>query len=199
MPSRAHSQAPTDVKIAGKRVAVNVITVRGVREPRLRFDKVAVGLVRRLQQAIATSVPNGQVVMLSITAPIRQDSKTGAILEQEIPKLLAAGQTQLELTIHTNRIRIHVLQGGTRQTPKLIGFVHNPEPDPAILFEVARSLLACMAPVKTPAKGERGLIVVGQDGTAPFETVRQVCLALGAESVFNWILLAESAGVRLVQ
>ena len=69
------------------------------------------------------------------------------------------------------------LRGGASQTSKLIGFVHNPEPGPVALFDVTRSLLACIGTDKRHHKVDRWLSITNQDGLAPVETVRQVCLA----------------------
>jgi len=164
----------------------------------LRFDKTAVGLVRRLQAALAKSVPDGKTVIVTITAPIRQDSKTGAALQDRIRELLAARRAQLKATIHQNRIQVRVLKGGTSRTSRLIGFVHNREPDPSLLFDVTRTLLARMRSGKRAPTADRWLIIANQDGLAPVETVRQVCLALGARTVFKRILLAERAGLRVL-
>jgi hypothetical protein len=194
----ASSMSATYVKIAGRRVAVNVMTFGDVQEPRLRFDRVALGLVRRLQASLSRSVPDGKAVIVTVTAPIRQDSRTGAALEDRIRELLAARRAQLKATIHGNRIQVRVLQGGARRTSKLVGFVHNPKPDPSLLFDVTRSLLACIGSGKRPPRGDRWLIVANQDGLAPVETVRQVCLALRARTVFKRILLEESEGVRVL-
>jgi len=185
-------------KIGSKRVTVVAITFRGEKEPRLRFDRTAVGLVRRLQTTLAKSVPEGKTVIVTITAPIRQDSKTGAALEDKIGQLLATRRTQLKATIHGNRIQVRVLKGGASRTTRLIGFVHNPEPNPAVVFDVTRSLLACMSAEKRPHKGDRWLVVSNQEGLAPVETVRRVFLALRARTVFKQILLAESGGVRVL-
>jgi hypothetical protein len=155
---------------------------RGVKAPRLRFDRTAVGLVERLQAALAKSVPDGKTVVVTITAPIRQDSKTGGILIDRIREFLVTGQVQLRATICENRIRVCVLEGGGSYTSKLLGFVHNPEPNPEVLFDVTRSLLACIRSHKRPPKGERWLITANKDGLAHIETVRQVSLALRGQT-----------------
>ena len=194
----AHSQARTYVKIAGQRVTIDTITLRGVQEPRLRFDRVALGLVRRLQASLSRSVPDGNTMIVTITAPIRQDSRTGAALEDRIRRLLAARRTELTATIYGNRIRVRLLKGGGGHTSKLIGFVHNPKPDPSLLFDVTRSLLARIGSSKRPVGGDRWLIITHQGGLAPLETVRQVCLAIRARRVFKRILLTDSEGVRVL-
>jgi hypothetical protein len=190
--SPAKRSQPGTCVIAGRRVSVNVITFGSVPEPRLRFDRVAIGLVRRLQASLCAAVPDGQVVVVTITAPIRQDSRTGAALEDRIRQLLARRRAQLKATIHGNRIQARVLRGGGSRTAKLIGFVHNPQPDPSLLFDVTQSLLASIGSSQQRGTGDRWLIIAGQNGAPPFETVRQICLALGVRTVFKRILFAES-------
>jgi hypothetical protein len=112
--------------------------------------------------------------------------------------VLAARRAQRKALIHGNRIQVRVLKDGATRTARLIGFVHNPEPNPAVLFHVTRALLACMGSAKPPPRGERWLFVANPDGLAPVETLRQVCLALRARSVFNRILVAEPEGVRVL-
>jgi hypothetical protein len=196
MSSAARSHASAYAGIAGKRVAVKTVAFKGGKEPRLRFDRTAVGLVRRLQASLAKSVPDGKAVVVTVTAPIRQDSKTGVALEDKIRELLLTRRAQLKATIYGNRIQVRVLNGGASRTSKLIGFVHNPEPNPALLFDVARIVLARMGSGKRPPRDDRWLIIGNRDGLAPVETIRQVCLALRARTVFKRILLAGSEGVR---
>ena len=194
----ARSLASSYLKNANKQDVVEVITFRRVKEPRLRFDRTAVGLVRRLQATTAKFVPEGKTLIVTITAPIRQDSKTGLVLGHRIRRLLASRRTQLKAKIHGNRIQARVLAGGSSRTSRVIGFVHNPEPNPTALLDVTRSLLACIGSRKRSAKEIRWLIVDNQDGLAPVETVRQVCLALRARSVFKRILLVERGSVKVL-
>ena len=84
--------------IARKRIAVEVTTIRqgiadrgGLTKPRLRFDRVALGLVRRLQAALGESVPDGKTLIVTITAPIRVPSKTAAALEDKSGPVSRAG------------------------------------------------------------------------------------------------------------
>jgi hypothetical protein len=71
------------ITVSGKRVAVDIATPkrRGTRQgnvvkPHLRFDKVATKLVKHLQATCAATVPDGMMVLLTVTAPIRS-SGTG--------------------------------------------------------------------------------------------------------------------------
>lgn len=76
--------------------------------------------------------------------------------------------------------------------------MHNPEPDPAVLFDVTRFLLTCIGSGKRPPTRDRWLVIANQDELLPVETVRQVRLALRARTVFKRIFLAESEGVRVL-
>src|SRR5215470_2216174 len=71
-------KSPPDawLTIAGRQIAVEVTTLKQRTAdqgtmPRLRFDRVALGLVRRLQTALSDSVPNGKTLIVTITAPIK--------------------------------------------------------------------------------------------------------------------------------
>jgi hypothetical protein len=186
------------IKVAGGRVAIDTLGFRSAQEPRLRFDKVAIGLLRRLQGSLSGSVPDGRTVIVTITAPVRQDSRTAASLTDGIRELLATGRTRLKATIHGNRVQVRVLKGGAVRTSRLIGFVHNPEPGPAVLFSVTRSLLRCMGSGKRPA-GSRWLVISNEHGLAPVETVRQVCSALHARSVYKRIIFKGRESVRALR
>lgn len=185
MSPSARSQAATSVKIAGRKTATKALTFADVKEPRLRFDKVAVGLVKRLQSALSKSVPDGRTVVVTITAPILKDSKTGLVLEDKIRELLATRRAQLKATIHGNRIQVRVLEGGTSQTSKLVGFVHNPKPDPEVLFDITRFLLASIGSGKGRSTSGRRLAIANQDGLVPAKTVRHVSLALRGRRVLK--------------
>lgn len=102
-------------------------------KPRLRFDKVARRFVSDLQTALRHAVPDGTTVTFTITAPIRLASKTAVVLEEQIRVLLArrAKQAESEQTIHGNAIRVRVVRTGSTQAPKVVGFVHNPDPGAA--------------------------------------------------------------------
>lgn len=102
-------------------------------KPRLRFDKVARRFVSDLQTALRDAVPDGTTVTFTITAPIRLASKTVAALEARIRALLPrrARQVDSEETIHGNAIRVRVVRTGSTRAPKVVGFVHNPDPGAA--------------------------------------------------------------------
>jgi hypothetical protein len=83
------------VIVAGKRVAVDITTLKrrvtghgNAAKLRLRFDRVAIRLIERLQATLEETVPDGMTVLVTITAPIRLPSKTAAALEDRMRTLL---------------------------------------------------------------------------------------------------------------
>jgi hypothetical protein len=187
---------------AGKRTALAVTYIdsqaaarANTTRPRLRFDRVALRLVDHLRTALGGSVPDGQTVLVTITAPIRLPARTATAIEEKIRKLVAtrAAPARLTATIHGNEIQVHLLKGGTGRTARLIGFVHNPDSDPGILIDVARALLARIGSGERTA-GPRWLIVASQNGPVPIEACRHVCSQLGIGSVFERTLAVVPGG-----
>lgn len=136
--------------VDGKRVAVDITPFKrrglgqgGAAKPGLRFDKVATRLIERLQATCGETVPDGITVLLTITAPIRLPAKTAVSLEDKIETLLRRGFSGRDEkdTIHGNHVQIRFVRDVTERAPKLIGFVHNPDTDPLLLFNVTRELL----------------------------------------------------------
>jgi hypothetical protein len=140
--------------VAGKRIAVDIRTLkrRGTGEatgakPRLRFDRVATRLIERLRAGLGTTVPRGITVLLSVTAPIRRPSKTAASLEYTIRTLLGrrAPRRDTKHTIHGNRVRIRFLRHEPGRAPPIVGFVHSPDSDPTLLFDMTHELLELLS------------------------------------------------------
>ena len=142
------------VTVAGKRIAVDVAALKSRASgradgtpPRLRFDKVVVRLMEHLQIALGKSVPEGAIVLLTVTAPIRLASKTAAALEAKIHTLLRRGSPRRDVkeTIFGNRVRIRFLRDQSGLSPKLIGFVHNSGSNPSQLLDMACEFLALVS------------------------------------------------------
>jgi hypothetical protein len=202
---KGRGAADAYLTLAGKRIALVVTAIESraagrakVTKPRLRFDRVALGLVERLRTALDGSVPDDTTVIVTVTAPIRLPSRTATAMEEKIRRLVAtrAAPARRTDTIHGNEIQVHLLKGGTGRTAKLIGFVHNPDSDPSILIDVARSLLARIRSGERAA-GSRWLVVASEDGPVPIETCRQVCSQLGVRTVFEQTLVV-LPGARIV-
>ncbi|HET7881933.1 MAG TPA: hypothetical protein VFL55_13695 [Acetobacteraceae bacterium] len=129
-------------------------------KPRLRFDKVAVRLVRRLQEAVGGAVPDGCTVVLTITAPIRLPGKTTVALEALARSNLKAAQAAVEVVVHGNRVRLRLVEHAVPQAAKVIGIVHNADTDPDLLLGVTRSLLDGIGTRAASATaGERRLVI----------------------------------------
>ncbi len=94
--------------------------------PRLRFDKVAIGFVNRLREALLPDLPKGGVLVFTITAPIRKDSKTAGELIALLRQLLQSDSLTKEYRTAINgndiRARLHRARGKRH----VLGFVHNP-------------------------------------------------------------------------
>src|SRR6516162_3717724 len=201
VPERTDPAGPR-LTLAGKRTALAVACIDSrpaarakTTDPRLRFDRVALRLVADLRTALGGSVPPGHTVLVTITAPIRLPARTAAAIEEKIRKLVAtrAAPARLTGTIHGNEIQVHLLKGGTGRTARLIGFVHNPDSDPTILIDVARSLLARLG-AGEPRAPHRWLVVASGDGPVPIEACRQVCSQLGVRRVFEQTLVVLPGG-----
>jgi hypothetical protein len=195
----------THLIIAGKRIAVEATAAdsqvsRSSRNtaPRLRFDRVALGLLERLRAAVRARALNGATVV-TITAPIRLPSRTAATLEESIQLLVGrtSARRQLTTTVHGNRVRIAILQAGRKSGSKLIGFVHNRDSDPQVLFELTSSLLRRIGTVQRSRagfSGERWLVVAYEEGPQWIPTYRHICSQLVGGRDFQRILLVGADG-----
>jgi hypothetical protein len=201
---------PSDayITIAGKRVALEVAVMKepggnhgGRAKPRLRFDKVAVRLVERLQATLREVVPDDVTVLLTITAPIRLPSKSAVALEGKIRVLLAQRPAPREErgTIHGNDIRIRLENTGSKRAPRVIGFVHNSDTDPRVLMDMTRSLLElfCARAHRDPPKkfaGDRWLVAMNEGGASRIEAYRYIYSQLRIPTKFKKILIVFGDG-----
>jgi hypothetical protein len=195
------------LKIGGKRVAVDVSTLkwRGHKQgspakPHLRFDKVVIGLMERLQGTLAKTVPDGVTVLLTVTAPIRLPSKTAAALEGKIHAVLRrrlAGRNEKD-TVNGNSVQIRVLRSESARAPKLIGFVHNPDSDPLLLLDMTAELLELVSAEvgsrATKRTGDRWLVVMSAAEISYLEAYRYICSQLRKEIDCKKILMVFGDG-----
>jgi len=193
--------------VAGKRIAVEIVAIQqriaDGAKPRLRLDKVARGLVHQLQTSLNDVVPDGRTVIVTITAPIRQDAKTTVALEQIIRAALQgrSARTDLKEVIHGNQIRVRIVRTGCAKAQKLVGFVHNPDPGADdVLLDSTEALMACMhmAPDgRVPAKfsGARWLVITNESKFSHIEVWRKVLAQLSAPAGFSKVLMVFAGGV----
>jgi hypothetical protein len=201
---------PTDahLTIGGKRIAVEVAVVnRKIAEggdrpkPRLRLDRVALRVVGGLQAALSAFIPDGEAVVLTITAPIRLPARTAAALEATIRDCLSRRSAPAEVTetICGNHIRIRFVKGASGRMAKVIGFVHNPDSDTDALLRLTQSLLqqiGTAADKRPPGRstGDRWLVLADEDGLSQIETYLHVLSQLGASTEFNRVLMVLAGG-----
>ena len=199
------------IKVHGKRVVVDIATLKQYTtdkgdgaKPRLRFDKVATRLMERLRANLGETVPDGMTVVVTITAPIRLASKTAAVLERKMQTLLGrrlAGQDEKD-TVHGNHVRIRLLRNGWKQTPKMIGFVHNSDTDPLLLLSMTRELLELLSAetgrqrrrLVSKRADERWLVATSARGSSCLETYRYIYSQLRLVTDFKKILMAFGDG-----
>ena len=201
---KADGESPAAyLTIAGQRIAIEVTAIKpGIAErgdlakPRLRFDRVALRLVGGLQAALSELVPDGEAVVLTVTAPIRLPAKAAAALESEIRDCLARRSAHAEIkdSICGNQVRVRLVKGVPRRASKVIGFVHNPDSDPEILLGLTQSLLqhiGAAADRRPPETftGDRWLVVADEGGLAPIETYRQVYSQISISTEFKKVLM----------
>ena len=96
----------------------------------LRFDRVVIGLIAGVRNAVEDTIPGTHWVMFATTAPIRKASKVEAFVVSAIRAQLAADVAPAERveTFEGNDLRIRLLPDRPAKAPRLMGFVHNPTP-----------------------------------------------------------------------
>ncbi len=106
---------------------------------RPRFDKVALRFVGRLKAFLSSVVPEGQIVVFTICAPIKLPGKTAAALEN----IVRSGPLEAERReiIHDNKVRIRWLKDVPPHMPKVLGFVHSGESDADAILASAEARL----------------------------------------------------------
>ena len=177
----------------GKRVPLSVAVVKSqVRaKQRLRFDKVALELLRRMRDGLQDGVPDGRTVVFTVTAPIRQSGKTAAGFAEAIETGLARrAALDIKETIQGNAVRARLVKGGN---PKVIGFIHNPDPNSDVLLDLTQALLGQVGALgKKPTRSGRWLVIADTDGRPHIETYRWIASRL---SGFKKILIVLKEGV----
>lgn len=113
----------------------------GVASPRVRFDKVALRLVRSVRHPLEAAVPDGTGVLFAVTAPIREPAKTMAALVETIGGLLSLGPGEFAATLYGNDVRVRVVRRRLPRAARIVGFVHNREPPPDAVLDMAEALL----------------------------------------------------------
>lgn len=188
--------------VGGKRIAAEIVTLKprdasaSAAKPHLRFDKVAIRLVQDVRSALDRDLPDGTTALLSVTAPIRLPSKTAALLKDKIRTLLqrrSPGGDQSNL-VHGNHTRIQIVKHPRNAAPNLIGFVHNPDTDPVLLFNMTRELLELPHTVTHEPRGNRWLVVAGARDRTCFDAYRYIYSQLQRDPGYEKALIVSVDG-----
>jgi hypothetical protein len=181
-------QTPSEgaIVIAGQRIAVTIqSTLRQFPAgdtPRLRFDRVAQTFSATIQSALSGYVPEHHALLLTISAPIRRASRTASELESRLRVLLSPTTPRRELlpgSLHGNRIGAELLTAASREAPKILVFVHNPDVEGRDLLNAAGSLLKVIwkagdrGTSSSPA-ADRWLIIVDDEEPSIAEAYRAI-------------------------
>ena len=199
--------ADATISVAGKRIAVDVTSLKrcgadqaNTAKPRLRFDKVATRLIKRLQGSVGETAPDGTTVLLTVTAPIRLPSKTAAALEEKMQGLLRRGSPGPDAkdTIHGNRVQIRIMKSKSERTPRLFGFVHNSDSDPPLLLNMTGELheLISAEASRRASKflSDRWLVIISVRGISCLEAYRYIYSQLCIANDFKKILIVFGDG-----
>jgi hypothetical protein len=109
----------------------------------LRFDRVVVGVLGALRSYAEETAPDGVTVLVTISAPIRLPAKTADALKQDIKTLISSGRSGVShaAAVNGNSVQLRIVREGSDRSPRLIGFVHNPGSNPALLLDIAERWL----------------------------------------------------------
>lgn len=170
--------------------------------PRLRFDRVVLRLMTDLQSALAGTAPDGTTALVTLTAPIRLPGRTAAAIADVVRARIARGSARDLVTIlHGNGVRVRIVAHTLMHAPPLIGFVHNPEPQPQRLLDCATEWLAVLGRASARRRrttGERWLRAHGSGRLAFAAVDGHVCSQLLCATPFSAIVVVDSSGREAV-
>jgi len=99
----------------------------------LRFDRVVRRLTGDLKATLSGVLPEGQGVVITVTAPIKYPAKTSETLGNIVRDGLAHGE--ICKTIHANKVRVRPMTHVATNMPKVLVFVHNTKSDARLICE----------------------------------------------------------------
>jgi hypothetical protein len=193
--------------VSGRHIALDVAVIANPRRanllpaPRLREDRVALRVLRVLDSALHSQVPNRKCLILTLGAPIRVPRRLTAALANLLPRYIQSGRKEREeiKTVLGNRIRFRVLNRKLRWNAKVIGFVFSGDPLPGDLVNAMRELhgkISAMAKrrLSKSFRGDRWLVLTSNGWVADIKTYRRMYSQLSVRSRFKKILMVFDHG-----
>ena len=132
------------MKPAARQIAGDIAAAGGLSLSKLglRFDRVATRLLDHATSIAENTVPEGRVVLLTISAPIRLPATTTDALTREITALALCGAGgEFTGTLSGNSVRLRLVEALSKPALRLVGFVHNANQDPELLLNLAEAWL----------------------------------------------------------
>jgi hypothetical protein len=127
-----------------KRLAVRLAEARGTTVARLglRFDRVVQRVAADLRAHADRTIPDGAMILATLTAPILQPAKTVEALQTKIVQLVARSSRRGDLSVQVlgNGVRLRMRSPAPSLGSKLVLFVHNPGVDVQQLLDDACAL-----------------------------------------------------------
>ncbi len=127
-----------------KGLAARIAEARGTSLARLglRFDRVVQRVAADLRAHSERVVPDGVMILATLTAPVRQPAKTVEAMQAKIVALVARSLRGRDVVLEVlgNRVRLRVRSSAPRLGSKLVLFVHNSDVDAQQLLDEACAL-----------------------------------------------------------
>ena len=124
-------------------LAARIARARGTSVARLglRFDRVAQRVAIDLRAHAELVVPDGRMILATLTAPILHPAKTVQALRTKIAALAArSSRRDVAAQVEGNGVRLRMRSPAPHLGSKLVLFVHNPDVDARQLLDEACAL-----------------------------------------------------------
>jgi len=198
--------------IAGRTVALSMRTLTvdipqsGLKQaPRLRNDTVVRRVRRELERALAATIPDRQVVVVTITAPIRRPARTVRVIEDRIRSVLVRRPREADIAadILGNQVRIRLLSTIALRTAKLVLCVHQGASDAQLLLNLTHSLIRTVGAATSSCGGptmmaQAWLVLTTPVAALPVALCRDILAQLGLRPKFSRIYLCRDGTVDLL-
>lgn len=172
----------------------------GGSEPRLSQDSTAIWLANELNDELQAAVPDGLLIMLTLTSPILKARKVKTQLKGKIADLVSnACEFEVAEVIFGNRIEIQVVADDRPLGKKVVGIVTNANSSPNILKNARYILEHCIVRKASKCRsllfvGPKWLALLNDYWFADNDTYQQIMDLLSVDHPFEKILLVSGNG-----